>query len=168
MLTLVTGGARSGKSAYAEDLVLNSGLDPIYVATAAAHDEEMARRIDAHRKRRGAKWMLVEEEIDLPGVISEQAKTGRIILIDCLTLWLSNLLMADADIEKQVDKLCDALSVVRGDIVLVTNEVGLGIVPDNALARRFRDLAGTLNQRIASMADRVILIVSGISVTIKP
>ncbi len=168
MLTLVTGGARSGKSAYAENLVLSSGLDPVYVATAAAHDQEMARRIEAHRKRRGAEWMLVEEEIDLPGVIGEQAAAGRILLIDCLTLWLSNMLLAEADIDERVARLCDALSEAQGDIVLVTNEVGMGIVPENALARRFRDLAGVLNQRMAALADRVVLVVSGIGVTVKP
>ncbi len=168
MLTLVTGGARSGKSVHAENIVLNSGLRPVYVATARARDAEMARRIEAHRRRRGGQWMLVEEETDLPGVIAAQATGERILLIDCLTLWLSNLLLAEADIEKEVERLCAALSESRGDIVLVTNEVGMGIVPENALARRFRDFAGHLNQRVGALADRVELVVSGIGVTIKP
>jgi adenosylcobinamide kinase/adenosylcobinamide-phosphate guanylyltransferase len=164
-LTLVLGGARSGKSRYAETLI--TALPPpwIYAATAQALDAEMAERIAAHRARRGAGWTTVETACDLAATLLAHA--GAPILVDCLTLWLSNLMMAQAAIEAELDRLAQALAGASGPLVLVANEVGSGIVPDNALARRFRDLQGGLNQRIAAQADRVVLVVAGLPLVLK-
>jgi adenosylcobinamide kinase / adenosylcobinamide-phosphate guanylyltransferase len=164
-LTLVLGGARSGKSRYAENLI--TALPPpwIYMATARALDAEMAARIGAHRARRGAGWTTVESPRDLAATLMEQAKVP--ILVDCLTLWLSNLMMADAKIDAEIDRLEQALHKATAPVVLVANEVGSGIVPDNALARRFRDLQGGLNQRIAALADHVVLLVAGLPLIVK-
>jgi adenosylcobinamide kinase/adenosylcobinamide-phosphate guanylyltransferase len=164
-LTLVLGGARSGKSRYAESLI--AALPPpwIYVATAQALDDEMAARIIAHRARRGAGWSTVEVPRDLAVILAAHGNTP--ILVDCLTLWLSNLMMADADIEAEFDRLGEALAKAAAPVVLVANEVGSGIVPDNALARRFRDLQGGLNQRIAALADHVVLVVAGLPLFVK-
>ena len=164
-LTLVLGGARSGKSRYAESLVM--GLPPpwIYAATGEALDAEMAERIKAHQARRGAGWTTVEAPRELAGLLEEHTSTP--ILVDCLTLWLSNLMMADAKIEAEFDRLCAASSKATAPVVMVANEVGSGIVPDNALARRFRDCQGLLNQRIAAQADRVVLVVAGLPLFIK-
>jgi adenosylcobinamide kinase / adenosylcobinamide-phosphate guanylyltransferase len=164
-LTLVLGGARSGKSRYAETII--TALPPpwIYAATAQALDAEMAARIGVHRARRGAGWTAVETPVDLAATLSAHAKAP--ILIDCLTLWLSNLMMADAQIDAEIDRLEQALAVAGAPVVLVANEVGSGIVPDNALARRFRDLQGGLNQRIAAQADQVVLVVAGLPLFVK-
>jgi adenosylcobinamide kinase / adenosylcobinamide-phosphate guanylyltransferase len=164
-LTLVLGGARSGKSRYAERLI--SAMSPpwIYVATAEARDAEMAQRIAAHQARRGSEWRTVEAPSDLSGALAS-AQTGP-ILIDCLTLWLSNRMLAGADIDREVGQLQTVLAQCSGPVVIVTNEVGCGIVPDNALARRFRDLQGSLNQRIAAAADCVVLMVAGLPVPVK-
>jgi adenosylcobinamide kinase/adenosylcobinamide-phosphate guanylyltransferase len=164
-LTLVLGGARSGKSRYAESLI--TALPPpwIYAATGQALDAEMAARIDAHRARRGAGWTTVEAPRDLAAALAAHAKAP--ILVDCLTLWLSNLMMADAQIEQEIDRLARALAQAAAPVVLVANEVGSGIVPDNALARRFRDLQGGLNQRIAALADQVVLLVAGLPLYVK-
>ena len=164
-LTLVLGGARSGKSRYAETLF--TALPPpwIYVATAQALDAEMAARIGAHRARRGAGWTTAEVPRDLAAALAAHAKMP--ILVDCLTLWLSNLMMADAKIEAEIDRLEAALARAAAPVVLVANEVGSGIVPDNALARRFRDLQGGLNQRIAARADHVVLLVAGLPLIVK-
>jgi adenosylcobinamide kinase/adenosylcobinamide-phosphate guanylyltransferase len=164
-LTLVLGGARSGKSRYAETLV--TALPPpwIYVATAQALDAEMAARIEAHRARRGAGWTTVEVPRELATTLAAHA--GAPILVDCLTLWLSNLMMADARIDAELDRLEQALGRATAPVVMVANEVGSGIVPDNALARRFRDLQGALNQRIAARADNVVLLVAGLPLIVK-
>ena len=164
-LTLVLGGARSGKSRYAETII--TALPPpwIYAATAQALDGEMAARIGAHRARRGAGWTTVESPRDLAATLAAHAQAP--ILVDCLTLWLSNLMMADAPIEQELDRLAQALAKVAAPVVLVANEVGCGIVPDNALARRFRDLQGALNQRIAALADQVVLVVAGLPLFLK-
>jgi adenosylcobinamide kinase / adenosylcobinamide-phosphate guanylyltransferase len=164
-LTLVLGGARSGKSRYAERLI--SAMSPpwTYVATAEARDAEMAQRIAAHQARRGSEWRTVEAPIDLSGALAS-AQTGP-ILIDCLTFWLSNRMLAGADVDREVGQLQAALARCSGPVVIVTNEVGCGIVPDNALARRFRDLQGSLNQRIAAAADCVVLMVAGLPVPVK-
>ena len=164
-LTLVIGGARSGKSRYAEILI--TALPPpwLYVATAQALDAEMAERIGAHQKRRGAGWTTIEAPRELAGAIAAPRETP--VLIDCLTLWLSNLLLADADCDAEIVRLEQVLGEAAAPAVLVSNEVGLGIVPDNALARRFRDLQGLLNQRIAARADRVVLMVAGLPLTVK-
>jgi adenosylcobinamide kinase/adenosylcobinamide-phosphate guanylyltransferase len=164
-LTLVLGGARSGKSRYAETLI--TALPPpwVYAATGQALDAEMAARIDAHRARRGAGWTTVEAPHDLAAALAAHGKAP--VLVDCLTLWLSNLMMADARIEQEIDRLARVLAEAAAPVVLVANEVGSGIVPDNALARRFRDLQGGLNQRIAALADQVVLLVAGLPLYVK-
>jgi adenosylcobinamide kinase/adenosylcobinamide-phosphate guanylyltransferase len=164
-LTLVLGGARSGKSRYAESLITTVPPPWIYAATAQALDAEMAARIGAHRARRGAGWITVEAPRDLAATLTAHAKAP--ILVDCLTLWLSNLMMADAEIDAEIDRLEQALAKAAAPVVLVANEVGSGIVPDNALARRFRDLQGGLNQRIAARADHVVLLVAGLPLILK-
>ncbi len=160
------GGARSGKSRHAEAVVCAFPPPWLYVATGEARDDEMAARIAAHRARRGADWRTIEAPRDIAGVLAGMPAGGA-MLIDCLTLWLSNLMLADADIDAEIDRLDDALVRTPGPVVLVSNEVGLGIVPDNALARRFRDAQGVLNQRIAARADRVVLIVAGLPLVVK-
>ncbi len=164
-LTLVLGGARSGKSRLAESLVARHPPPWLYVATAEAGDAEMAARIAAHKARRGVAWTTIEAPRDLAGRLAEHA--GLPVLVDCLTLWLTNLMLADADIEAEIARLERVLDESRDSIVLVANEVGSGIVPDNALARRFRDLQGQLNQRLAARADRVVLVVAGLPLFVK-
>jgi adenosylcobinamide kinase/adenosylcobinamide-phosphate guanylyltransferase len=164
-LTLVIGGARSGKSRYAETLI---GVLPppwVYMATAQPFDDEMTARIAAHRARRGAGWTTVEAPRDLAEALAAHRKSP--ILIDCLTLWLSNLMLADADVGAEIERLERALATLAAPVILVANEVGSGIVPDNALARRFRDQQGLLNQRIAALADRVVLLVAGLPLVLK-
>lgn len=166
VLTLVLGGARSGKSAHAEALVTARPGPWAYLATAQALDAEMGERIAIHRARRAAGWETTEVPLALPEALAE-LPAGRPALVDCLTLWLSNLLLAGRDPEAEADRLGLALARRRGPLVLVANEVGLGIVPENALARRFRDAAGRLNQRVAAAADRVVLTVAGLPLTVK-
>ena len=165
-VTLVLGGARSGKSRRAEALVERWPEPWRYVATAEAFDGEMAERISRHRARRGPGWRTVEAPRDLAGAL-RGAAPGMPVLVDCLTLWLSNLLLAEADPEPAADALEGALREARGPVVLVSNEVGSGIVPENALARRFRDAQGRLNQRVAALADRAELVVAGLPVRLK-
>ena len=160
--TLVLGGARSGKSRLAEALVCASGFAKVYVATAEAGDGEMRERIAHHRERRGAEWRTIEEPLQLTEVISREATSGRILLVDCLTLWTSNLMLADRDIPGATDALIAAVAAAAGPVILVANEVGWGIVPDNALARRFRDEAGRLNQAVAAAVTEVQLVVAGL------
>jgi adenosylcobinamide kinase / adenosylcobinamide-phosphate guanylyltransferase len=164
-LTLVLGGARSGKSRHAENLI--TALPPpwIYVATAQPGDEEMAARIKTHRERRGAHWRTIEAPRELVSALGACGEAP--VLVDCLTLWLSNLMLADANIEAETAQLEDALLAANGPIVLVANEVGSGIVPSYPLGRRFRDLQGVLNQRIAARAERVILMVAGLPLALK-
>jgi adenosylcobinamide kinase / adenosylcobinamide-phosphate guanylyltransferase len=164
-MTLVLGGARSGKSRYAESLI--AALPPpwAYVATAEAGDEEMAARIKMHRERRSASWRTIEAPRDLASALA--ACCTMPVLVDCLTLWLSNLMLAEAEIEKEIEGLEQSLLATRAPVVLVANEVGSGIVPDHALGRRFRDLQGILNQRIAARADRVVLMVAGLPLAVK-
>jgi adenosylcobinamide kinase/adenosylcobinamide-phosphate guanylyltransferase len=168
-ITLVLGGARSGKSRYAENLI--AALPPpwqppwTYLATAEAGDAEMAARIAAHRARRGPQWRTVEAPHDLTAVL--RSCPAMPVLIDCLTLWLSNLMLAEADIDVEIDRLEQTLASASAPAILVANEVGSGIVPDNPLGRRFRDLQGVLNQRMAARADRVVLVVAGLPLAIK-
>ena len=164
--TLVLGGARSGKSRYAESLITTLPPPWTYVATAQALDAEMAERIELHRGRRGTSWQTVEAPHDLVPAL-ERVSPGAPVLIDCLTLWLSNRMLADADMDAELDRLEAALDRRAGTVVLVSNEVGFGIVPDNALGRRFRDLQGRLNQRIAARADQVVLMVAGLPLVVK-
>jgi adenosylcobinamide kinase/adenosylcobinamide-phosphate guanylyltransferase len=165
-LTLVLGGARSGKSRYAEGLIAALLPPWIYIATAEPGDAEMAERIALHRSRRGGGWQTIEAPHDLTAALATAA-AGAPVLVDCVTLWLSNRMLADADMEAEVAGLEAALDGRRSPAVLVSNEVGSGIVPDNALARRFRDLQGRLNQRLAARADRVVLVVAGLPIVVK-
>jgi adenosylcobinamide kinase/adenosylcobinamide-phosphate guanylyltransferase len=164
-LTLVLGGARSGKSLHAERLV--TALPPpwVYVATAQAFDDEMVLRIAEHRARRAAGWETVEAPLDLAGPLV--AAGGRPVLVDCLTLWLTNQMLGGHDIALATAALDEALEARRAPTVLVANEVGLGIVPDNALARAFRDAAGRLNQQLAARADTVLFMVAGLPMRVK-
>jgi adenosylcobinamide kinase / adenosylcobinamide-phosphate guanylyltransferase len=168
-LTLVLGGARSGKSRYAESLIAT--LPPpwqppwAYVATAEAGDDEMVERIATHRARRGSSWQTIEAPRDLASAL--QSCQRRPVLVDCLTLWLSNLLLAGEDIDMEIARLERAFAAAAAPTVLVANEVGYGLVPDHPLGRRFRDLQGLLNQRIAARADRVVLVVAGLPLTVK-
>lgn len=166
-LTLVLGGARSGKSRFAEGLVTALGGPLIYVATSQIWDEEMAERIAHHRNDRGPDWRTIEEPIKLRGALRAHAAEGCGLLVDCLTLWLTNLMMAESDIDAETAALVELLPTLPGRVVLVSNEVGLGIVPDNALARRFRDHAGRLHQAIAAVAPRVVLTVAGLPIYAK-
>jgi adenosylcobinamide kinase/adenosylcobinamide-phosphate guanylyltransferase len=165
--TLVLGGARSGKSRYAERLVETAAEGGTYCATAQALDAEMAARIARHRARRGRFWRTVEEPLALAAAIAAEAAPDRPVLVDCLTLWLSNLLLADRQVERETAALAAALRLAAGPVVLVANEVGLGLVPQTALGRRFRDAAGRLNQEIAALADRVVFIAAGLPLVLK-
>ncbi len=166
-LTLVLGGARSGKSRHAEALIEAAAASALYVATAQALDDEMAERIRRHRQRRGARWATVEEPLDLARCLIAESQDGRPVLVDCLTLWLSNLLLASRDVDAATTSLLDALPRLSAPAVLVANEVGLGIVPENPLARAFRDHAGRLNQAIAAQADRVVFLAAGLPLVLK-
>lgn len=165
-LTLILGGARSGKSRHAESLIERLPGPWIYIATAQPLDEEMRARIALHRSRRGARWQTVEAPVALAAAL-EAVPDGVPVLVDCLTFWLSNLLLADADPDHHGAALAKILSRPRGPWIVVSSEVGLGIVPENALARRFRDAAGTLHQRIAASADHVVLMVAGLPLAVK-
>lgn len=164
-ITFVLGGARSGKSRYAEVMV--AGLPPpwMYVATAEPGDEEMTARIAAHRARRGGNWRVIETPHSVAAALQKSAAMP--VLVDCLTLWLSNLMLAEVDIEAETVHLERALATAAAPVVLVANEVGAGIVPDSPLGRRFRDAQGILNQRIAALADRVVLVVAGLPLALK-
>ncbi|WP_441235069.1 bifunctional adenosylcobinamide kinase/adenosylcobinamide-phosphate guanylyltransferase [Bradyrhizobium sp. 930_D9_N1_4] len=166
-IILITGGARSGKSARAEALARSfPDQPPIYIATAEALDAEMEARIARHRARRGTGWVEHEVPLDLVSVLAA-SDGGGARLVDCLTLWLSNLLHAERDWEREVSELAAALPRLRSSVILVTNEVGLGIVPDNALARLYRDAAGIMNQVIADVADEVEFVVAGLPMKLK-
>jgi len=198
---LILGGARSGKSRFAEEIVMSKGKKPIYIATAQAFDEEMRQRINQHQRRRADKWQTIEAPFELVEAIEQVATEKTIILVDCLTLWLSNLMLARAfsekadagslqkksieqtvgafksnnqnenhsksDIETACNALCALVAHPPCEMVLVANEVGLGIVPDNALARQFRDAAGLLNQHIAAVAKTVYFVAAGLPLRLK-
>ncbi len=166
-ITLVLGGARSGKSAYAESLILGQAERAVYLATSEPLDGEMAERIRKHLERRDARWETREEPLDLVSVLLDATRPHRPILVDCLTLWLSNLLHAGRDIDSEIAALVAVLPRLDGSVVIVSNEVGLGIVPDNALARAFRDHAGRLHQAVAAVADTVVFVVAGLPMTLK-
>jgi adenosylcobinamide kinase/adenosylcobinamide-phosphate guanylyltransferase len=166
-LTLVLGGARSGKSRHAERLVLASSLAPVYVATAEALDDEMAARIAEHKRRRGEQWRTIEEPLDLVGVLQAECTSGRAVLVDCLTLWLTNLMVAGRPVRTETAALVDALPGLTGALVMVSNEVGLGVVPADAMARAFVDHAGRLHQSLAEHAEAVALMTAGLPVHLK-
>jgi adenosylcobinamide kinase/adenosylcobinamide-phosphate guanylyltransferase len=163
LLTLILGGARSGKSRHAETLLTADPPPWRYVATAEAGDAEMAARIAAHRARRGEGWHTLEVPLDLPAALAEPLPT----LVDCLTLWLANVMAAGRDVPAATAALLAALEARAAPTVLVSNEVGLGIVPQNTLARAFRDEAGRLHQALAARADRVCFMVAGLAMTVK-
>lgn len=165
-LSLILGGAASGKSAYAENLILETGLSPVYIATAQVFDDEMAQKIARHQQMRGTGWHTIEEPIavakPLASVSSEQA-----VLLDCATLWLTNIILGDHDLAEETASLIAGLLACKGPVVVVSNEVGMGIVPDNALSRKFRNAQGTLNQAIAAEADRVVAVMAGLPMVLK-
>jgi adenosylcobinamide kinase/adenosylcobinamide-phosphate guanylyltransferase len=170
MLIFITGGARSGKSAFAERLALDLNGKRAYLATAQALDAEMAAKIEKHRKDRGATWDTYEEPLAVPDLLLKLGGSYDIVLLDCLTLWLSNIMAhseGDGAVAIRSDELVAALHAFKGTCIVVSNEVGLGIVPDNPLARQFRDLAGMLNQKVAKAADEVYFTASGIPMKIK-
>ena len=166
-MTLVLGGARSGKSARAETLVGTSGREAVYLATGRAWDDEMRERIDLHVTRRGPAWRTVEEPVDLAPTLAREASASSAVLVDCLTMWVTNLMLEERDVDAAGDDLVAVLPSLPGDVVLVGNEVGLGIVPENAMARAFRDHAGRLHQRVAAVADRVELVAAGLPMVLK-
>jgi adenosylcobinamide kinase / adenosylcobinamide-phosphate guanylyltransferase len=166
---LVLGGVRSGKSRYADELARSQARAVTLIATAEAGDEEMAARIEAHRRHRDPGWRIIEEPLALASALRRAVSPESLVIVDCLTVWLSNLLCGnDADASRrETEGLLDALSSLAGDCILISNEVGFGIIPANALARRFGDEAGVLHQRIAAQCDRVVLMVAGLPLTVK-
>ncbi len=165
-ITLVLGGARSGKSTYAESLALARN-HTVYIATAEIVDAEMANRVRHHRERRNKAWATLEEPLELAAAIRSVTAPDCAVLVDCLTLWLSNLMHAGRDIDAESEALLSCLQTVTNPVILVANEIGLGIVPDNRLAREFRDHAGRLHQGLAAIAQRVYFVVAGIPITVK-
>ncbi len=182
MAELILGGARSGKSALAEERARASGLRVVYLATAEARDEEMARRVEHHRARRPADWGLVEAPLQLAAALTRHAAADACLLVDCLTLWLSNLFFAGAAatqaeagravdcalLARETQALLDALPALPGRILLVSNEIGWGVVPMHPVSRSFADEQGRLNQRVAAVCERVTLVVAGLPMEIKP
>ena len=171
----VIGGARSGKSAYAEQLATDNfralnhaDASLYYLATAQAFDQEMQARIDLHQQRRNADWQTIDAPLDLPEKLVECSHQQAVILVDCLSIWTTNLLIHERDIEQARQALIDTLRECKGRIILVASETGLGIVPDNALSRRFRDANGLLNQAVTAAADEVFFMMAGIALRIKP
>lgn len=163
--SLILGGARSGKSAYAESLF---GDQPaLYLATGQALDGEMAERIDHHRRRRGPGWSTLEEPLDLPESLDNVMRPERPVLVDCLTMWLSNLMHAGRDVDRSVERLCEVLAAPAGPVVLVSNEVGLGLVPESRMGREFRDHQGRVNQRVAAICRRVVFVAAGLPLILK-
>jgi adenosylcobinamide kinase/adenosylcobinamide-phosphate guanylyltransferase len=170
-VTLVLGGARSGKSEFSENLVINSGLNPVYLATARGGDQEMRERIDIHQKRRnnpvGPDWLTVEEPMALEDALKNCAFEGRAVLVDCLTLWITNLMVAGADVDREVSNLVRNLHKLAAPVVFVSNEVGMGVVPENKMAREFIDLTGIAHQKIAEKADHVYFVAAGLPLVMK-
>ncbi|HSM43045.1 MAG TPA: bifunctional adenosylcobinamide kinase/adenosylcobinamide-phosphate guanylyltransferase [Afifellaceae bacterium] len=164
---LVLGGARSGKSRYAEAIAEKSSLDKIYVATARSLDDEMDERIRPHRARRGADWETLEVPVDLADALVRTCGRARTVVVDCLTLWLTNRMLTGEDPEPAISDLAERVPELDGLTVFVSNEVGGGIVPDNRLAREFRDAQGRLNQAMAAACDRVVLVVAGLPMLLK-
>jgi len=168
-VTLILGGARSGKSRRAEALALSLSEQPIYIATAPMieGDSEWRTRIEHHRQQRSDAWQLLEEELALTATLEKYATQGQTVLVDCLTLWLSNLIYADKNIPTETDALCAALPCLSGHVILVANEVGMGLVPESSEGRAFRDAQGRLNQAVAAVADRVEFVAAGLPICLK-
>jgi adenosylcobinamide kinase/adenosylcobinamide-phosphate guanylyltransferase len=166
--TLVLGGARSGKSAHAEQLARATQLSRLYIATAQAFDDEMRERIARHQQDRAADgWRTVEEPIGLAAALARHAGPDHVVLVDCLTLWLSNIMLGGRDVARMQAALLSVLDGVRGPVILVSNEVGLGIVPETRLGRDFRDAQGRLNQAVAALASHVVFVAAGLPLTLK-
>ena len=170
-VTLVLGGARSGKSAWAQNSI-EAGFDhdwqaATFIATAEAKDPEMVDRIERHKAERDARWTTVESPIGVPRAIMEHARVGRPVLVDCLTLWLSNMMLSERDVSAMTTALLGTLRAPPGPVVLVSNEVGLGLVPETPLGRSFRDAQGRLNQQVARAADHVVFLAAGLPLTLK-
>jgi adenosylcobinamide kinase / adenosylcobinamide-phosphate guanylyltransferase len=165
--TLILGGIRSGKTRHGERLVLARAAEPVYIATAEALDEEMARRIAAHRAQRDPRFATVEAPLDLVGALRHECAPGHAVLVDCLTLWLTNLMVAGRHVEVEIERLLDALGTLPGPLVLISNEVGQGVMPANAMARTFADHAGLLHQALAARVDAVTLMVAGLPMPLK-
>jgi len=165
-LTFVLGGAASGKSQVAESIVVNSGLKPIYLATARIWDDEVDVKIKQHRARRGPDWLTIDATIDLSTPLKD-ASSDQVILLDCATMWLTNVMLDERDLPSAQAGMLAALAACAAPVVVVSNEVGQGIVPDNALARRFREAQGRLNIALAAQADRVLHVVAGLARTLK-
>lgn len=166
-ITLVLGGARSGKSSFAENLAIQSGLSRVYLATAEAFDQEMKNRISRHQEERGSGWTTIEEPVELVQALKNNANENAVILVDCLTLWLSNLMGQDMELNAAFSEFFDCLEELEGSVIFVSNEVGQGIVPDNKMARDFRDMAGRLHQMLAEKANDVYFITAGLSQKLK-
>lgn len=166
-ITFILGGSRSGKSSFALDCASKLPGSKAFIATAQAFDEEMKERIERHKKERSADWKTFEEPTALPQILSRISEEHDVIIVDCLTLWLSNLIMNDTAVDADIESLLSAAATCPSCIFIVSNEVGMGIVPENALARRFRDLAGTLNRRVAEIANVVYLVAAGIPLKMK-
>ena len=166
-IQFVLGGARSGKSAHAESLAEVAGSNPIYIATAETFDREMESRIELHRERRGPHWQLVEAPLDLPEALAKADNPDSVILIDCLSVWVTNVLVHERDTDAACRTLVDCLANCSGHVILVTSETGLGIIPENKLSRQFRDANGRLNQAVAAIANEVFFVAAGIALRIK-
>lgn len=166
--TLILGGARSGKSRYALESGERCSDDRVFVATAQGFDEGMRERISRHREDRGASWRTVEESLEICDVIDRERRDGRVVVLDCLTLWLNNLMLFERDADAEVGRLVSLLEDgVEGELILVSNEIGLGLVPDTELGRQFRDVHGRMNQRVAAVCDRVLFMVAGLPMVVK-
>jgi adenosylcobinamide kinase/adenosylcobinamide-phosphate guanylyltransferase len=166
--TLVLGGVRSGKSAQAERLARETGLARVYIATAQAFDDEMHERIARHKADRAADgWRTIEEPIGLAATIARQARPDTVLLVDCLTLWLTNIMLGERDVERMQAALIGILDAAKGPVILVSNEVGMGIVPETKLGRDFRDAQGRLNQAVAAVVPRVLFVAAGLPLVLK-
>ncbi|MEB8430872.1 bifunctional adenosylcobinamide kinase/adenosylcobinamide-phosphate guanylyltransferase [Cocleimonas sp. KMM 6892] len=168
--SLILGGARSGKSSFAENLAKESGLDVIYLATANAWDEETKQRVEKHKSDRPSSWKTIEEPIQLASCLLQNSRPEKIIIVDCLTMWLNNLLMLEnpAQLRQELDDFLDCVSKLQGRVILVSNEVGMGIIPLGELTRNFVDESGRLHQQLGKLVDNVTLIVAGIPLVVKP
>ena len=166
MKTLIIGGAASGKSAYAEGLASNSKLSKIYLASANIHDEEMQLKVDKHKLRRGDDWTTISEPLEAEKKITN-LNDNQIMLFDCTTMWLTNQMLNKADVQIEILQLTDSMKFSKGSLIVVTNEVGSGIVPENSMAREFRELQGFLNQELASISDSVIQVIAGLPLFLK-
>src|SRR3712207_2991396 len=165
---LVLGGVRSGKSRTAQQVAESGSSQRTYIATAQAYDDEMRARIAQHQSERDQSWRTVDAPLELAHAITDQTGSGKAVLVDCLTLWLSNMLLAERDLTHEADRLVEAVQAAQGPLILVSNEVGHGIVPATPLGRRFRDEQGRLNQRVAEACDAVVFVAAGCPILLKP